>query len=152
MTFFPPPSSPPSFLCNIHHLPEKKEEKRGLEQEKGGAQRHNAWLELWSPGISDASTELLSSRPISSPPIHLPFFLSLRLEVATAAQLSALVMEGRRANVMRSDRVLFENPVQLGHWGSQVCLFCTFVRISTEWGRERERLGVNIGNSRVGTN
>lgn len=51
----------------------------------------------WSckaPAFQIPRLNFLIPRPISSPP---PFFLSLRLEVATAAQLSALVMEGRGA-------------------------------------------------------
>lgn len=77
-------------------------------------------------------------RPIPSPPAHFPFFLSLRSEVATAARLSALVTEERRANMMRSDRVLFENPVQLGLRNSQVCLFFP-PRVCGDFNRVRQR-------------
>lgn len=71
---------------------------------------------------------------------HLPFFLSLRLEVATAAQLSALVMEGRGPKVMWSDRVLFENPVEIGHWDSKVWIFFLHCHCSdfSEWVRRKE--------------
>lgn len=73
--------------------------------------------------------------PIPSPPAHFPFFLSLRSEVATAAQLSALVTEERRANMMRSDRfylkILFSS-VSGTHKTLPFFSLPVFVEISTE--------------------
>lgn len=141
-------SAPLSSLYNLHHLAPKrrreKQESGGKEERRKGAREKVVLTDIvlgWScktlafqmPGLN-----FWISRPLSSPPSHLSFFLSLRLEVATAAQLSALVMGGQRPNVMRSDRVLFENPVQIGHWDSQGCLFLpAFVQISTR--REEKR-------------
>lgn len=70
--------------------------------------------------------------PLPSPP---PTPLSLRLEVATAAHLSA----GAPCDLKW--RVLFEKPVQIGHWDSRVSPLFLRVQIWTEEkGMERENM------------
>lgn len=110
----------PVFARRLMRKQEERRIKEGreevVEHEKGGAHRYNAWLELQSSRVSDASTELLISRPISSPPSHLPSFLKPQIgSCHGSTTVSACHEGGEGPDVMRSDRVLFENPVQIGH-------------------------------------